>query len=163
MYQYAPNGNVIHCPGDDRWIKNINAFASYSGVAGLNGEAYGNVAPLYKESDVKHPSERIVFVEEMDSRGENQGSWDFNLGPAPSFLDSQWVDSPAAFHGSSSTFNFADGHAVARKWLLADTINMAKSTAGNDGSGNKFFHVPNPRNNADVMWVANAFPCVINP
>ncbi len=168
IYQYAPNGNVIHCPGDSRWTKNINAFASYSGVAGLNGEASGNVALLYKESDLKHPSDRIVFVEEMDSRGENENAWDFNLGPAGvggggSFLGSQWVDSPASYHGSASTFNFGDGHAVARKWLLPDTVNMAQSTDTSTSDGVKFYHIPNPPNNSDVMWVAYAFPCVINP
>jgi prepilin-type N-terminal cleavage/methylation domain-containing protein len=166
MYQYAPNGNVIHCPGDNRWTRNILAFASYSGVAGLNGEtgtASPNVAMLYKESQLKHPSDRIVFVEEMDSRGENENAWDFNLGPAGSFLGSKWVDSPASYHGWSSTFNFGDGHAEARRWVLADTVNMAQSTDTSITDGVKFYHVPNPFNNVDVMWVANAFPCTINP
>jgi prepilin-type N-terminal cleavage/methylation domain-containing protein/prepilin-type processing-associated H-X9-DG protein len=158
MYQYAPNGNVIHCPGDNRWTKRILAYASYSGVAGLNGEASGNVNLLYKESELRHPSGRIVFVEEMDSRGENENAWDFNP-----FQGSQWVDSPASYHGSSSTFNFGDGHAEARRWVLADTLNMAQSTDTSTSDGVKFYHIPNPPNNIDVMWVANAFPCTINP
>jgi prepilin-type N-terminal cleavage/methylation domain-containing protein len=167
MNQYAPNGNLIHCPGDNRWTRNILAYASYSGVAGLNGETdptyTPNVALLFKEPELKHPSDRIVFVEEMDSRGENENAWDFNLGPAPSFLGSQWVDSPAAYHGSSSTFNFGDGHAEARRWVLGDTVNMAQSTDTSTTDGVKFYHKPNPANNIDVMWVANAFPCTINP
>jgi len=82
---------------------------------------------------------------------------------AGNFQGSSWVDSPAAYHGTTSTFNFADGHAEAHKWLLGDTISMAKSTDTSTSDGVKFYHAPNPANNADVMWVANAFPCVINP
>jgi prepilin-type N-terminal cleavage/methylation domain-containing protein len=179
LYQYAPGPDVIHCPGDNRWQVGILAYDSYSGVAGLNGELNSycpNVALVYKSTSIRHPSDRIVFVEEMDSRGDNQDAWDFNLGPLAggggplggggggiNFQGSSWVDSPAAYHGVTSTFNFVDGHAEAHRWLLADTINMAKSTDTSTSDGVKFYHVPNPPNNADVMWVANAFPCTINP
>lgn len=174
LYQYAPSTGVVHCPGDNRWRVNINGYASYSGVAGLNGEVNGaNAMPLYKATAVKHTSERVVFVEEMDSRGDNQGSWDFDIGPpagaggpfggGTDFQGSKWIDSPAAYHGTTSTFNFCDGHAEARKWLLNDTIAMAQSTDTSMTSGVKFYHTPVPLNNADVMWVARAFPCVINP
>lgn len=175
LFQYAPSPGVVHCPGDNRWRVNINAYASYSGVAGLNGSPIGANAkgPLYKATAVKHTSERVVFVEEMDSRGDNQGSWDLDIGPlagtggpfggGTDFQGSKWIDSPAAFHGGTSTFNFCDGHVEARKWLLGDTIAMAQSTDTSMSSGVKFYHQPVPPNNADVMWVARAFPCVINP
>jgi prepilin-type N-terminal cleavage/methylation domain-containing protein len=176
LFQFAPSPDVIHCPGDNRWRVNINAYASYSGVAGLNGEVNGNapnVASLYKLSAINHTSQRIVFVEEMDSRGDNQGSWDFNIGPlagaggpfggGTDFQGSTWIDSAAAYHGVTSTFNFCDGHAEAHKWLLGDTIAMAQSTDTSTSDGVKFYHQPVPPNNADVMWVARAFPCVINP
>ncbi len=175
LFPYAPNIGIIHCPGDNRWRMNIFAYDSYSGVAGLNGEPGGGgpyAATIFKTTILSHFSERIVFVEEMDSRGDDEGSWDFSLGPpatvGPSgagtpWLGSSWVDSPAAFHSTASTFNFADGHAQARNWVLGDTINMAKSTDTSTSDGVKFFHSPNPPNNIDVMWVANAFPCVANP
>lgn len=184
LFQYAPNPAVIHCPGDNRYKHNINAYASLSGVQGLNGQDGGSYTPnvqrLYKASSLLHPSQRMVFVEEMDSRGENYNSWNFNLGPAGSsggggglgggnatasepFLGSSWVDSPAAYHGVTSTFVFGDAHAEAHRWVVSDTINMAKSLDTSTSNGVKFHHQPNPPNNADVMWVARAFPCTINP
>ena len=170
LYRYAPGADMIHCPGDTRWQHGILAYDSYSGVAGLNGEVSAgcpNVTPLTKAASVMNAAQRIVFVEEMDSRGDNENSWCFNQGPpatggplggGTSFLNSSWVDSPAAYHGSDSTFNFADGHAEAHKWLFSDTVNMANSTDTSTGDGVKFYHSPSPANNADVMWVANSFP-----
>jgi prepilin-type N-terminal cleavage/methylation domain-containing protein len=167
LFQYAPNGGVIHCPGDNRWQVGILAYDSYSGVAGLNGEddsEIPNVVPLLKQSALVHASQRIVFVEEMDSRGDNENSWVFGLGSlANNFQGSTWVDSPAAYHGSTSTFNFSDGHAEAHRWLCGDTIKMADSTDTSTTDGVKYYHDPNPANNPDVMWVAYAFPCTINP
>jgi prepilin-type N-terminal cleavage/methylation domain-containing protein len=175
LFQYAPNVGVIHCPGDNRWRNNILAYDSYSGVSGLNGEPGGsgpNTGNIFKYTILSHTSDRIVFVEESDSRGDNEGGWDFSMGPPASvgpfgagtpFLGSTWIDTVAAFHNTASTFNFADGHAQARAWLLGDTLNMARSTDTSTSDGVKFYHVPNPPNNADVMWVANHYPCVINP
>ena len=162
LFKYAPHPDLIHCPGDNRWQSNIKAYDSYSGVAGLNGEGSYGVGNLYKLSNIKHPAQRMVFVEEMDPRGDNQGSWKFNLGgsanTAPPWLGSTWVDSPACYHINSSTFNFADAHAESRKWVCGDTIDFAKST-----STGKFNHTPVPADNADVLWIANAYPCVANP
>ena len=42
LYQYAPNPDIIHCPGDIRVLNSIpNHFcwASYSGVDGFTGKA----------------------------------------------------------------------------------------------------------------------------
>ena len=162
LFKYAPHPNLIHCPGDTRWQNNILAYDSYSGVAGLNGEGSYGVGNLYKLSNIKHAAQRMVFVEEMDPRTDNLGSWKFNLGGSanstPPWQGSTWVDSPACYHTTSSTFNFADAHAESRKWVCGDTIDFAKST-----STGKFNHTPVPADNADVLWIANAYPCVANP
>jgi len=162
LFKYAPHPNIIHCPGDTRSQNNIKAYDSYSGVAGLNGQGSYGVANLYKLSNIKHAAQRMVFVEEMDSRGDNQGSWKFNLGGSanttPPWQGSTWVDSPACFHINASTFNFADAHAESRRWQCSDTIDFASST-----STGKFNHTPVPPNNDDILWVANAYPCTANP
>lgn len=167
LAQYAPNPDVVHCPGDDRFASMIDAFDSISGVQGLNGGALAatpNVGPVMKESDLHHLSDRFVWVEEMDSRGDNINSWAFNIGPPSGFQGSKWVDSPAAYHVTSSTFGYADGHSAARKWLCADTLAMAKSLdKSTTPGGPKFYHNPNPVDNADVMFVARGFACTNNP
>jgi len=110
LFKYAPNGGIMHCPGDKRYLLNFiaggggrYAWDSISGVSGLNGEGGGG---LKKMNLVKHPSDRFIWVEGADMRGENVGSWTMNVGTAPNYDDAKWVDSPAAFHVRSADFNF---------------------------------------------------------
>src|SRR5712671_3556788 len=74
LFRYAPNADIIHCPGDRRYQTSVNfAYDSYSGVAGLNGEA----SAFTKRTALLHPTDRFLWVEGADGRGENQGSWSF--------------------------------------------------------------------------------------
>ncbi len=167
LFRYAPHPDLIHCPGDNRSQNNIKSFDSYSGVCSLNGRGYTGVGVLSKLSAIQHPAQRIVFVEEMDSRGDNQGSWQLALAgsatTSPPWQRSSWVDSPACYHINSSTFNFADAHAEPRRWQCGDTIAMAKSTDTSLSDHVKFYHTPVPADNEDILWVANAYPCTANP
>ena len=134
LFQYAPNAAIIHCPGDVRSRQSgLNfAYDSYAGVGYLNGSyafppfanpiTKANV--IYKDSQVLHPSERIIWLEEADSRQnsyrppfqENLGGFIMNIGTAPDFVDATWADFPAVNHGSMSTMNYVDAHAEAHKW-----------------------------------------------
>ena len=74
LFHYAANAAVMHCPGDRRYLLPLVlgfCWDSYSGVAFLNGEGGG----LTKECQFLHPSERFLWVEGADGRGENVGSW----------------------------------------------------------------------------------------
>ena len=159
IYQYCKNSDVIHCPGDTRNTRPVGAGAnqgyawgSVSGNAILNGEN-----PLiFKRSTIKRPSEIFLWVEENDPRGENLGSWDMYSSPpagSPSF-----EDSPAAFHGSTSTFNFIDGHAEPHKWQDGATLSYARNTNPQKySSAPSWNQVPN-----DAPW-ANLRVGVVNP
>ena len=156
---YAPSPGIIHCPGDVRIkLKSGKGFTyvSLSGVGSLNGE----VPFLYNQSALTKPSERFVWVEENDPRGENFGSWIMSQGPPESdFKGSQLVDSTAIFHGDASTFNYADGHADSKKWV--DPV-MKKYSASNDP--NKFGSAPNDTASPnDVRWLARRYPSAANP
>ncbi len=84
LYQYAPNVSVMHCPADQRFTRAVVpnpttppgsfAYGSYSGAGGMNGFTYES-APLTKQPAILHPSERFLWVEENDPRGENKGPW----------------------------------------------------------------------------------------
>jgi prepilin-type N-terminal cleavage/methylation domain-containing protein len=168
LFQYAPNPNIIHCPGDTRIALAAGAgFAwdSYSGVQGVNGEPNGVM--ITKSTQIVHPSDRILWVEECDGRGDNLGSWDFDPGTPQDNFQTQaprWVDSPAAFHGVTSTFNFADGHAEAHKWLNGSTINFAKSMDPNKATDLVSLIANDPQNGtADLYWVARHYPTINNP
>ncbi len=186
LFQYAPNPDIIHCPGDIRVLNAILGhfcWNSYSGVGGfpggdanLEGVTAGSIT---KETQIMHPSERFLWVEECASQqqtafgqtfGINNGTWEMHPGnpngPPSPFFTAEWVDSPAAFHGANSTFNFVDGHAESRKWLsglvitFANDMNPLKysNLGGSDGTGTA-------ANNAtsDLYYVASHFPTSINP
>ncbi len=162
LYRYAPNANFIHCPGDYRNTVGYNfAYDSYSGVEGLNGGTYvagsGNSGPfdgptpILKAGGVRHPSERFLWLEENDNRGDNVNSWAFdNLTPA-------WHDSLAVFHGASSTLSFVDGHAESHRWRNSQTLALAKR--GSEGTVNT---APSP-DDEDIHYVVAGFPCQANP
>ena len=159
LFNYAPAPAIIHCPGDVRLKLKAGkgyTYVSLSGVGTLNGE----VAEVFKVTSLTSPSSRFVWVEENDPRGENVGSWIMNQGNiASDYAGAQLVDSTANFHGSASTFNFADGHAETRKWLDAVMISYSSSM-----DQNKFGNSPTikaaPR---DVKWLAQRYPSKVNP
>jgi prepilin-type N-terminal cleavage/methylation domain-containing protein len=135
--QYCGNPDVVHCPGDTRVTRPVGsgqgqgyAWGSVSGVAPLNGEISSVTVPnLTKRTAIRRTSEIILWMEENDSRGESVGSWLMFPGPpAGTSTSPSFEDSPAAFHGVTSTFNFADGHAEPRRWVDAMTIVFARST-----------------------------------
>lgn len=168
LFRYAPNPSILHCPGDQRVnLAAGNGFAwdSYSGVQGLNGES--NALMLTKSTQIMHPSERMLWVEECDGRGDNLGSWDFNPGTPQDNFQTQspsWIDSPAAFHINASTFNFADGHSEAHRWLNGSTVYFAKSLDPNKANGYESQTANDPQNGTnDLYWVATHYPTLNNP
>jgi len=137
LVAYCANGEVIHCPADFRWklLPPYFAYRTYSGADGLND--------FRKTTDLKHPADRFIWIEENDPRaitagpqnrtfGENLGTWAFQTDPDPSnnYAALTWWDTPAAFHTSSGTFSFLDGHAENHRWLDSATITLANYQAG---------------------------------
>jgi len=166
LWKYAPNPDIVHCPGDPRCRLPVGsgfAWDSYSGVNGLNGES----APyLLKRTQVMHPSERFLWVEGADGRGENVGSWEMsNYGtPALGFTDAKFGDSPAAFHGgTTASFSYADGHAALRKWLDATTIAYALSQNPNKDASSPEKSAAQSGSTRDQPWVGSHYPTTDNP
>jgi len=163
LYPYAPNMDIVHCPGDVRGYLSPAAgfsWASYSGVEYANGQGSATLG-LTKASQILHQSDRILWVEECDSRGDNEGSWEMK-NPSGDNLTWVFYDSPASFHGNSSTFNFADGHAEARHWLSAAVVTFAQSMDQNKYSDNLVANA-NASGAADAAWVSARFPTLVNP
>ena len=179
LYQYAPNPDILHCPGDIRTgIANHFCWDSYSGVNGfIGGDAAYQHLPTFitKGTQIMHPSDRFLWVEECSSQqvtahgqtfGENQRTWDLNSGtPSLNFADAVWGDSPAAFHGANSTFNFADGHAESHKWLSGAVVAFANSMNPDkyETTGGKEFQQAQANGQQDLYYVASHCPTVLNP
>jgi prepilin-type N-terminal cleavage/methylation domain-containing protein/prepilin-type processing-associated H-X9-DG protein len=181
LCQYAPNLDVIHCPADLRRnspvaapddlktqaasVPGYFAYGSYSGAGCLNGsDINASHGQLYKQTDVLHPSERYLWVEENDPRNENVNSWDqpdFS-SPETGFAGSTVQDSTACWHGNSSTFAWVDGHAESHHWI--DSINIAYALSMDPnkyfGSMTKPSLVNSPR---DVGFLTSGYAMTQNP
>ena len=163
---YLKNPDVVNCPGDARKQQNNAnyAFCSYSGVAGLNGQAW-TAHPtqpelLSKITALQHPSDRFIFVEENDPRGQNEGVWVMTVQgtAANNWAGTTILDSPAVFHGNSSTFSWADGHSTSRRWLNGATSAYAASM-----NTSKYGSPPSAASTqADVNFLVGGYPFVGN-
>ena len=164
---YLKSANSIHCPGDSRYRRPVGggfAYGSVSGVTGLNGQSWGNhptlTEVLTKRSQLRRTSELMLFVEENDPRQENWGTWVMNVNgtAANNWAGTTILDSPAVFHGVSSTFSFADGHATSRRWLDGATISYSGSA-----DPNKYSNPPSAAASAkDTAFLVNGYPFVGN-
>ncbi len=158
LFKYAPNSGVIHCPGDTRYTSGLFNYDAYSIVDDLNG---GGSQSIFKTGSINHPASRFVFVEENDPRGDNLSSWLFWPGSPPGFSTAHWDDSPAAFHGVTSTFNFADGHAEAHKWVDGATVAWAKDM---NPTTKYTTDKPSPASCPnDLLWLSQNYPNSLNP
>lgn len=164
LYRYAPNPNILHCPADRHWQLNFTpnsggpfCFDSYSGAQWLNGEDRANANCLFKRSQILHPSDRMIWIEGSDTRGENVGSWWLNVqgnqnnGFQGSMFE-DYDDGPGTFHITSAIFNFCDGHAESHRWQNSSTVAFGNSINGSP-----------PAPNSDSLWVAQHYPGKQNP
>jgi prepilin-type N-terminal cleavage/methylation domain-containing protein/prepilin-type processing-associated H-X9-DG protein len=162
LFQYAPNNHLIHCPGDTREQNNQPGYDSYSIVAGVGNNTTDDtgqttinsgVVALTKSSSIHNNSQRIIWVEEDDWRGDNYGAWVFG------YATPSWGDRIADFHGGGSSFGFADGHAENHHWLVGDTVAWSlNKTVTYAWPAN-----PSGAANADLVWIQQRFPCSANP
>lgn len=160
LWPYLKTYKVYHCPADIRNSRDemrfgyrtysIGAVYSLYGLASLKDTSTweGNVVAT-KFSEIISPSDKFVWLEEMDvSAYYNENTWNIFL-PDPK----QWYDPVAIWHGDSSTFGFADGHAERRKWvndLTKERGDFAKMLA--NPSSQKIGPVPKGETE-DFFWV----------
>ena len=160
LWRYAPAAAIMHCPADKHWLMPLNngfCYDSYSGSAWLNGEDRANANNISKRTGVMHPSDKWIWIESSDSRGENVGSWYINIAgtQANGFQGTTFNngnDAPAAFHITSANFNFCDGHAESHRWLDGATIAFANAKNGTP-----------PAANSDSQWIAQHYAGNQNP
>jgi prepilin-type N-terminal cleavage/methylation domain-containing protein len=180
LWQYCKNPDSVHCPGDKRYQLPLNnnnpglysgtySWDSYSGSAFLNGEGrphVGNI--LYKRTAVTRPSDKFIWAEGADMRGENVGSWGMGAyglptDPGGPFALAQFNDAPAAFHITSGVFNFCDGHAEAHKWLNGATIAYANDNSPGKDLGGATKTAATALGNVDAIWCAAHYAGQQNP
>lgn len=145
------NVDVYACPADQRdKDPRQYTFRSYSIAGGANGETWSSYDKAKKYTDLKRPATRYIFVEEIDPRGYNKGSWQMNPGPKT------WVDPVAMWHNKQSTLGFADGHAEMHRWIDNHFIEWNLKAMHNTGFS---FNLTPPANEReDIEYMAKGFP-----
>jgi prepilin-type N-terminal cleavage/methylation domain-containing protein len=145
LASYGKNMAIFHCPGDLRYRKLAVgsgwAYGSYSKADGMNGGGWKGQTVYKKLSQAQPASKAMVFIEEADPRGYNNGTWVVAIDG--------WVDPFAIYHSVVSTFSFVDGHAEHRKWRDAATIKAATDSANGKSS---FYWAGGTKTNPDFIW-----------
>ncbi len=151
LYKYVNSFDVYHCPGDKRELsgsittRNPNgyvSFRSYGIVGTMNGE---NTSQSVKRiNEIRPPSEKLVFLEEMDDRGWNMGSWIMYTTPN----SYQWIDPLTIWHNKQGTLGFADGHSEMHRWEDQRTLDAAEQ---------RLFNQTHP-GSVDWMYMWRAYP-----
>jgi prepilin-type N-terminal cleavage/methylation domain-containing protein/prepilin-type processing-associated H-X9-DG protein len=134
LWPYLGKESVFHCPGDTQWNPMGRGYRSTSIQGMMNGESWNhavNTKPpkgyAQKISEIVAPGNKYVFIENVDPRGWNMGSWIMNWSATTPSL----IDPIAIFHTDRSTFGFADGHAEKHTWLGQRLIDWAKLASTN--------------------------------
>jgi prepilin-type N-terminal cleavage/methylation domain-containing protein/prepilin-type processing-associated H-X9-DG protein len=164
LFSFVKETKIYHCPADNRgkssfaYTANTGKFEcyrSYSIVAGLNGEHYGGIEPWTNMAQIKNSGRKYVFVEDVDPRGYNLGSWAISRSRS----SYQWVDPIAIWHNKRSTLSFVDGHVEMHSWKDKRTIDIPKSLMDVSNAG--VFNPP-PQNsppNVDWEYMYDGFTC----
>ena len=154
LFPYVGNTvDVYRCPADRR-IRNPRhfAFRSFSIPGGANGENWAGYTKATHYSEIKRPAIKYIFVEEIDPRGYNIGSWQMNVHTKT------WVDPLAMWHNKKSTLGFADGHAEMHTWVNKSLIDWCER-AMLEPSEFSFSMTPPADEREDIEYMARGFPC----
>ncbi len=148
--------DTYRCPADRR-MKDPSQFAfrSYGIANGANGEDWpaDNCVIAKRYSDLKRPAERYIFVEEIDPRGSNEGSWQLQISPTL-----EYIDPMAMWHKAKSTIGYADGHAEMHKWQDEFFIEWCQG-AMYEPQSFTFYRTPPADQQNDMDFLARGWPC----
>jgi len=157
LFSYTGKAEDIYrCPADRRKESSSGvqpAFRTFSIPGGANGERWGTYDVFRLYTELRNPAERYIFVEEMDTRGSNLGSWQMN----PRKTGSTWVDPVAMWHNKKSTLGFADGHADMHEWRDTSFIEWNLKAMYNPASF-AFSMTPPAEDRTDIEYMAKGFP-----
>lgn len=168
---FLPNPGANHCPGDVRFNLPIGsgnttdwAYDSYAVTENVTKNSQGNY--FTKLTLITRVADCMVFVEQGDSRGYNNGS--FAAGGTVTATFFPFEDLFATYHGNVGTFCMADGHAEGHKWLdpkllaVGRLINNAGVKAYAYNSDNDLGYTPTQSGTPDAGYVCQHWVCPIS-
>jgi len=172
LAQYAPNAAVNHCPGDVRTKNPIGtgqsicwAYDSYAMTENVNGA--GGTTNFTKLGQITRPANCMVFVEQADSRGYNNGTFASSVSAGPP-VKFNFEDLFATYHGNINTFGFSDGHSESHKWT--DGVILSAGATANQANVVAYkYNLPpaipgRPSSSGpDAMWLCDRWISPVNP
>jgi prepilin-type N-terminal cleavage/methylation domain-containing protein len=117
LFKYCPNPDAYRCPtatgeGHVRTYSIPTHLNGWDGDGGTISPNFTGFGPIIKKlAGIK--SKTLVFLEENDPRGFNQGSF---VVYSPVVNNRTWADIPAAWHTKGIGLAFGDAHVEYRKW-----------------------------------------------
>jgi len=107
LYHYTKNVKLYKCP-----VALYYETRTYSVVDSMNADNFGGGKMLKHRTEIRNPTNRIVFIE--NSGATPVGAWSIYYNrPA-------WRDEPPVRHGDGGTLGFADGHS--EYWKCKDLL-----------------------------------------
>lgn len=135
MFKYCQSAELYKCPAFPKpdYVRGLS-MNSHMGVARGVLVAAGWDDPgwltFYKMSDIKHPTDRFLTIDE-DQNSINDAGFRVDEGPAPGSKNGKMNDWPGLYHNHASGMSFTDGHALLHKWLgLSQAPNGYSPSAG---------------------------------
>jgi prepilin-type N-terminal cleavage/methylation domain-containing protein/prepilin-type processing-associated H-X9-DG protein len=139
LYPYTRDVRLYRCP---QGVK--GETRTYSIVDSMNCKGWDTRRKmLKKKSEVKDPTNRIVFLDDGGEGFAHMGGWTVYA------VEEKWWDPPPVRHGNGTNYSFADGHMDYHKWEDDRTIAFGKLVPPHAQSEVQ-------AGNVDIKWAAIA-------
>jgi prepilin-type processing-associated H-X9-DG protein len=117
LWKYVGDYNIYRCPDSDKGV-----YATYSMSMSMNtypGAGGTGAVTITNTNQIVRPAEKFVFI---DNGSAKQGAFFVVYSGSGSSAPGKWYDLPPVIHSQGTTFAFADGHAIYRKWTDPHTL-----------------------------------------
>jgi prepilin-type processing-associated H-X9-DG protein len=142
LWTYVGDYDIYKCPtgrvGDFVTYSMSHSMNTYPNSAGTPSQPCPTIT---NRNQITKPAERFVF---LDAGYAKQGGF---FIPYSIWGGLKWGDLPPMQHSQGTTFVFADGHAIYRKWTDPHTLQAAKDGWGQGTMDNC---------DCDLRWITKA-------
>ena len=152
LWKYVGDYNIYRCPDGDK-----GQYVTYSMSHSMNtypGSGGTGAVTITNINQISKPAERFVF---LDTGSFRQGAFFVEYSGVNV---ATWCDPPPMRHSQGTTFSFADGHAIYRKWT--DPHTLAAAASGQWGGGPVDYCDCDLRWMTQITWGSVPFTCT-NP
>jgi prepilin-type processing-associated H-X9-DG protein len=155
LWKYVGDYNIYRCPdaGKGQYVTYFmsQSMNTYPNSAGDIAVTITNI------NQISNPAERFVF---LDTGFAKQGAFYVVYSSSGSYAPGRWYEPPPMRHGQGTTFVFADGHAIYRKWT--DPHALAAALSGQWGGGTIDYCDCDLRWMTKITWGSVSYSCT-NP